>query len=65
MEIRTKRGKLIGVFDENKELFCIKDRNKEMVIKIPSCGLRLQFTPGDGKYEEVYIPSKVDKPMMA
>ena len=63
MEIRTPRGKLVGVFNETTGLFCVKDRNKELLIEIPSSGLRLTFMLGDGKVEEVYIPPRMDKPI--
>ena len=56
MEIRTKRGKLVGVLDEENRIFCIKDRSKETVIEVPPNGLRIRFTPGDGAVEEVFIP---------
>ena len=62
MEIRTERGKLVGILDERTGIFCIKDRNKETFIEIPPEGLRLRFTPGDGKTEEVFIPFVKDKP---
>jgi len=64
-EIRTKRNKLIGVFNEQTRILCIKDRNKETSIEVPLCGLRLQFTLGDGKVEDVYIPPKTNKPIVA
>ena len=64
MEIRTQRGKLVGIFDESAGFFCIKDRNKKVFIEVPEDGLRIKFTPGEGKLEEIYIPSRVDKPVI-
>jgi len=61
MEIRTERGKLVGVLDEQTNIFCIKDRNKEILIEVPPEGLKLHFTPGDGKIEEVHIPPSNEK----
>lgn len=34
MEIRTARGKLVGVLDEGTRVFSYKDRNKVMQIEI-------------------------------
>jgi len=65
LEIRTQRGRLVGIFDEKTRVFCVKDRNKEMRIKIPLDGLQLQYAPGDGSIEEVYIPSTKDKSIVA
>ena len=55
-DIRTPRGKLVGKLDERTSTLSIKDGNKVTLIEIPPNGLRLQFTPGDGVTEEVYIP---------
>jgi len=56
MEIRTERERLIGMLDERTNTFIIKDRRKETRIEVPPCGLRISFTSGDGRLEEVYIP---------
>jgi hypothetical protein len=64
-EVRTKRGKLVGIVNEHSGVLCIKDRSRETFIEIPPQGLKLRYTPGDGKIEEVYIPSRVGKPTVA
>jgi hypothetical protein len=55
-EIRTKRGKLVGKLNETADVLSIKDGGKVTQIEIPPCGLRLEFTSGDGVTEAVYIP---------
>ena len=65
MEIRTERGKMVGTLDVRTGIFCIKDRNKETFIEVPPSGLKIWFTPGDGKTEEVFIPFVKDKPQTA
>ena len=65
MEIRTARGKLVGVLDEGTRVFSYKDRNKVMQIEIPAEGLKLRYTPGDGIVEEVCIQPKAEKSMLA
>ena len=62
MHIRTQRGKLVGKLDEHRGILNIKDGNKITYIEIPSSGLKLSYTPGDGVTEKVYIPPKPDKP---
>ena len=64
-EIRTPRGKLIDKFDERTSVLSIKDGNKMTQIAIPPDGLKLSFSPGDGITEDVYIPSREDKPDVA
>ena len=64
-EIRTSRGKLIGKLDERTSIFSIKDGSKVTQIVIPSDGLKLIYTPGDGVAEEVYISLGEDKPHVA
>ena len=60
-EIRTQRGKLVGVFYPTTSILCIKDRKKETLIAVPLCGLILQFTPGDGIIEEIHIQPNSNK----
>lgn len=55
-DILTPRGKLVGKLDERTGTLSIKDGSKVTLIEIPANGLRLQFTPGNGITEEVYIP---------
>jgi len=55
-DVRTKRGKLVGKHDDQKKTFNIKDGSKVTLIKIPSCGLQIYFTTGDGITEAVHIP---------
>ena len=55
-DIRTHRNKLVGKLDEGTGIFSIKDGGKVTYIEIPPQGLRIQFSPGDGVTEEVYIP---------
>jgi hypothetical protein len=55
-DIRTSRGKLVGKLDERTGTLSIKDGRKVTLIDMPPNGLRLQFTPGDGVTEAVFIP---------
>ena len=62
LDIRTPRGKLVGKYDEKANIFIIKDGNKITQIEVPSEGLRLRYSSGDGVVEDVYIrPSSKDK----
>ena len=56
--IRTRRGKLVGTFNERANILNIKDGKKITQIKIPSNGLQLNYTSGDGVIEKIYIPPK-------
>ena len=64
-EIRTKRGKLVGRFNEQTRILSIKDGNKVTEIEIPTSGLKLSYTPGDGIVEEIVILPQKDKPHVA
>jgi hypothetical protein len=54
-EVRTAKGKLVGVVDERTGTLHIRDGKKTTVIEIPATGLNLMFSTSNGKYEQVYI----------
>ena len=64
-DIRTPRGKLVGKLDEATGVFCIKDGNKVTQILIPTEGLKLIYSQGDGVTDEIYISPGEGKPHVA
>jgi hypothetical protein len=56
-DIRTKRDRLVGKYDEPTGTFSIKDGGKLTRIEVPPGGLRLWYTSSDGVTEEVRIPA--------
>ena len=55
--IRTPKGKLYGMLDENAYVLHIKDRGYTRLIQVPPDGLALQFIDSDGQEEKVSIPT--------
>ena len=64
-EIRTPNGKLVGTVDEQTGTLHIKDGKKTTVIEIPSTGLSIRFSSGNGAPEAVYIPPLKSTPIGA
>jgi hypothetical protein len=54
-EVRTAKGKLIGVHDISTETLRIKDCVRLTIIKIPPEGLHLAFDNGRGTVERVCV----------
>jgi len=54
-EVRTQKGKLIGMVDARTRTLYIKDGKKITMIEIPTNGLKIRFDSGNGAAEEVYI----------
>jgi hypothetical protein len=55
-EVRTEKGKLVGKLDERTGKLHIKNGRKITVFDIPATGLRIYFSAGIGRFEEVFIP---------
>ena len=64
-EVRTSNGKLVGTVDEQTGTLRIKDGKKTTVIEIPSTGLRIRFSSGNGAPEAVHIPPLKSTPISA
>lgn len=60
IDVRTYRGKLIGKYDPQTRSLGIKDGSKVTRIEVPSDGLKLSYTAGDGITEDVYISPRKD-----
>jgi len=58
-EIRTPKGKLIGVLCTKTNIFKIKDGKKVTSIFVPPEGLRIQFQFNESLSEKIYIPAQV------
>jgi hypothetical protein len=54
-EIRTPRGKLVGMLDERTSILTIRDGKKSTRFKISPSGITLSHTFSDGVTEDVYI----------
>lgn len=56
--IRTPKGKLFGMYDEETNLMYIKDGKNVRIILVPPTGLTLKFISENGVQEVVEIPPK-------
>lgn len=56
--IRTIRGKMFGMLDEENFILHIKDGKDKRLIQIPQEGLKLTYITGDSHQEIIYIPPK-------
>jgi hypothetical protein len=54
-EVRTQKGKPIGMVDARTRTLYIKDGKKTTMIEIPTNELKIRFVSGNGATEEVYI----------
>ena len=58
MDIRTTRGKLVGVYDDQANTLCIKAQKKEWLFQVPMDGLAFKCKLGDGKAEDLFVPMR-------
>lgn len=56
--IRTPRGKMYGMLDEENFMLHIKDGKDKRLIQIPQEGLKLIYITGNTQLETIYIPPK-------
>lgn len=56
--LRTKRGKMFGMLDEDKYVIHIKDGKDKRLIQVPQEGLKLIYITGNSKQEVICIPPK-------
>jgi hypothetical protein len=56
--IRTSKGKMYGMFDEEKSLLHIRDGKDERIIYVPREGLKLMYIAGANQPETIFIPPK-------
>jgi hypothetical protein len=56
--IRTSKGKMYGMFDEEKFMLHIKDGKDERIILVPREGLKLMYITGTNQPETICIPPK-------
>ena len=54
--IWTKNDELFGTLDENSYILYMKDGEDTRSVRVPPCGMTLEFIVGDGQPETIVIP---------
>ena len=56
--VRTKKGKLFGKLDSQRNYLHIKDGKNVRLIKIPPDGLQLLYAPSDNQPEPIFVEGR-------